>query len=186
MTEHKSILPPNSTSLLKDFEAASDTRFSILQDNPLRWLNNPDHCPEYILPWLGWALSVDVWNENWAVSIRRNVIKASVGIHRNKGTIGALKQALEAFRFDNVKVEEWFQYGGDPYMFKVFIEIVTEGFDINDLTEVYIAINQAKNARSHLESLRAVLCNNSQVPYIGSGLICGEIVTIHSKIEYDI
>lgn len=186
MTEHKSILPPNATPLLKDFEAATNSRFSLLKENQLRWLNNPDKCPEHILPWLGWALSVDVWNENWAVSIRRNIIKASVNIHRHRGTIGALKQALEAFKFDNVKVEEWFQYGGTPYTFRVFIEIVTEDFDINDLTEVYTTISQAKNARSHLESLKAVLCNNSKTPYIGSGVISGEIVTIYSKTEYDI
>lgn len=178
MSEKSSLLPPNASKLLRDLEATG-SRISILETLN-QYLRNPEKCPEHLLPWLGWALSVDVWNETWAESIRRNVIKASIGVHRHKGTLGALKRALEAFEFDNVKIEEWFDYGGNPYTFKVFIEIVTEGFDLNDLTEVSAVINQTKNIRSHLEILKAVLCTNSLNPYVASGFVSGEITTIYS------
>lgn len=176
--EQKTLLPPNATQLMHDLESTG-SRISFLETLN-QYVNNPEKCPEHLLPWLGWALSVDVWNENWAESIRRNVIKASVKVHRHKGTIGALRQALENFQFDNVKIEEWFSYGGDPYTFRVFIEIVTESFNLNDLTEVYATINQTKNTRSHLEILKAVLCTNSVTPYVGSALCSGEITTISS------
>lgn len=176
--DFKSLLPPNASKLLKDLEKTG-CRISLIEVLN-RYLRDPDNCPEHLLPWLGWALSVDVWNETWAESIRRNVIKASISIHRHKGTLGALKRALEAFEFDNVTIEEWFDYGGDPYTFRVFIEVVTEGFDINDLTEVYSVISQTKNIRSHLEILKAVLCTNSENPYIGSSFVSGEITTIYS------
>lgn len=174
----KSLLPPNASKLLRDLEATG-SRLSFIEVLN-KYLRNSEKCPEHLLPWLGWALSVDVWNENWAESIRRNVIKASIQVHRHKGTLGALKRALEAFEFDNVEIEEWFDYGGTPYTFKIFIEIVTEGFDLNDLTEVYAVVNQTKNIRSHLEILKAVLCTNSTGPFIGCALISGEITTIHS------
>lgn len=179
MTNIKSILPPNASRLQKDLEQSISIRLGDI-DVPNRWLLNPEKCPEHILPWLAWAVSVDVWNNDWAESIRRTVIQSSIDVHKRKGTVGALKTALQAFNFDNVKVEEWFDYGGDPYMFRVFIEIVSEGFDINDLTEVYAVIKRTKNVRSHLDSLKAVLCNNSINPYVACEICSGEITTIHS------
>lgn len=181
MTNIKTLLPPNATTLQKDIEQATAMRLGDV-DIPNRWLMYPDKCPEHILPWLAWALSVDVWNTQWAEGIRRSVIQSSVEIHRHKGTVSALKMALQSFNFDNVTIEEWFEYGGNPYMFRVFIEIVSEGFDINDLTEVYALIQRTKNVRSHLETLKAVLCNNSTNPYAAISLCSGEITTIQGII----
>ena len=182
--EFKSLLPPNASKLLRDLEKTG-SRLSFLEILN-RYLRNPEKCPEHLLPWLGWALSVDVWNETWAESIRRNVIKASISVHRHKGTLGALKRALEAFEFDHVTIEEWFDYGGDPYTFRVFIEVVTEGFDINDLTEVQAVINQTKNVRSHLEMLRAFLCTTSETPPLGSPFSTGAITTIYGLEVFEI
>ncbi|OLA79633.1 MAG: phage tail protein I [Azospirillum sp. 47_25] len=182
--EFKSLLPPNASKLLRDLEKTG-SRLSFLEILN-RYLRNPEKCPEHLLPWLGWALSVDVWNETWAESIRRNVIKASISVHRHKGTLGALKRALEAFEFDHVTIEEWFDYGGNPYTFRVFIEVVTEGFDINDLTEVQAVINQTKNVRSHLEMLRAFLCTTSETPRLGNAFSTGEITTIYGLEVFEI
>ena len=93
---------------------------------------------------------------------------------------------MEAFEFDHVTIEEWFDYGGDPYTFRVFIEVVTEGFDINDLTEVQAVINQTKNVRSHLEMLRAFLCTTSETPRLGSAFSTGEITTIYGLEVFEI
>ncbi|MFI3241221.1 MAG: phage tail protein I [Alphaproteobacteria bacterium] len=179
MTNSDSLLPINASPLQQDFENTIAVRIGNIEVLN-RWLMNPDECPEQVLPWLAWAVSVDVWNNSWAEDIRRSVIKTSLNIHKRKGTVGALKTALESFNFDNVKIQEWFNYGGDPYMFKVFIEIVSEGFDINELTEVYTMIKQTKNTRSHLEILQAVLCNNSTTPYVACELNSGETTTIHN------
>ena len=80
--EFKSLLPPNASKLLRDLEKTG-SRLSFLEILN-RYLRNPEKCLEHLLPWLGWALSVDVWNETWAESIRRNVIKASISVHRLK------------------------------------------------------------------------------------------------------
>jgi len=148
---------------------------------PNRDVTNPDRCPTHILPWLAWEMSVDVWNENWTEEIRREVIKASLEVHKRKGTLGAIKRALNAFQFDDVKVEEWFDYGGNPYTFRVFIDIVTDGFDIMKMDEVFAVIMSSKNARSHLESLQAFLTTKTQMPIIAIGCVTGEITTIYPK-----
>lgn len=174
------ILPPNATPLQTDLDDAIAFRLGSL-DIPNRWLYNPDLCPEHILPWLAWAVSVDVWNKEWAVETRRAVIKASLQVHTQKGTIGALKRALAAFKFDNIKVEEWFEYGGEPFHFKVLVEVLTTDFDIFELTEVYSVIQKSKNVRSRLESLEAYLATRTDMPIMAAAMMSGECTTIYPK-----
>ena len=143
---------------------------------------NPDLAPVHILPWLAWALSVDDWSDSWSEQVRRNVIKASVEVHRKKGTIGALKKALQAFNYTNVKVEEWFEYGDDPYFFRVFFDVREPGFDVNILPQVQKVIESTKNARSHLESLRAYLSAEMGLISIGSLIISKEVTALNPVI----
>lgn len=177
---NQSLLPPNASTLLRDLESVFGDSFDLPTLN--RYVVNPDLAPAHILPWLAWALSVDDWSDSWPEQIRRNVIKASVEVHRKKGTIGALKKALEAFNYTNVKVEEWFEYGADPYFFRVFFEVREPGFDVNILPQVQKVIESTKNARSHLESLRAYLSAEMGLVSIGSVIISKEVTSLNPVI----
>ncbi len=179
MTDFKTILPINATKLQKDLEVIFAKRIAVLGSQNKN-ITNPDKCPAHVLPWLAWEMSVDVWNENWAEEIRREVIKASLHVHKRKGTIGALKTALSALNL-NLKVEEWFEFGGDPYTFRVFIEVMSAGFDILKLDEVMAVIMASKNARSHLTSLQAFLTTRTETPTLGMACVSGEITTIYPK-----
>ena len=178
--DNQSLLPPNASALLKDLETVSAVALDLETLN--RFVNNPTEAPENILPWLAWAVSADDWSDNWSEQVRRNVIKASIEVHRRKGTIGALKKALQAFNYTNIKVEEWFQYGADPYFFRVFFDVVEPGFDVNIIPEVQKVIESTKNARSHLESLRAYLSAEVGFASIGSIIISKEVTSLNPVI----
>ena len=178
--ENQSLLPPNATNLLKDLESILSVQLDLQTLN--RFVNNPNEAPANILPWLAWTVSVDDWNDAWSETVRRNVIKASIEVHRRKGTIGALKKALQAFNYQNVKVEEWFDYGADPYFFRVFFDVVEPGFDVNIIPDVQKVITSTKNARSHLESLRAYLSAEMGVVSIGSLIISKEVTSLNPVI----
>ncbi len=180
---NQSLLPPNASQLLRDLESVFGDSFDLPTLN--RYVVNPDLAPVHILPWLAWALSVDDWSDNWSEQIRRNVIKASVEVHRKKGTIGALKKALQAFNYTNVKVEEWFEYGADPYFFRVFFDVNEPGFDVNILPQVQKVIESTKNARSHLENLRAYLSAEMGLLRLGSLIISKEVTAIDS-VNFDV
>ena len=60
-----SILPGNLPFDERQIESL-ENRISDL-DVPIDRLWNPATCPENILPFLAWALSVDVWNPQWSV-----------------------------------------------------------------------------------------------------------------------
>ena len=182
MTSLPTLLPPSSSKLQRDLEEVFANRIVSLGKQG-RNVTKPDIAAEHILPWLAWEMSVDVWNDNWAVEVRRGVINASLFVHKKKGTIGALKKALGALGVDGLQLEEWFEYGGDPYHFRVFIEIISSGFDLNILDEILAVIINSKNVRSHLESLKAYLTTKSSMPYIGVAVQSGEVVTLYPK-EY--
>lgn len=177
---NESLLPPNATSLLKDLEAVFGDAIDLPTLN--RFVNNPDEAPENILPWLAWGVSVDDWSDGWSEEVRRNVIKASIEVHRRKGTIGALKKALQAFNYTNVKIEEWFEYGAEPYFFRVFFDIIEPGFDVNVLPQIRRIIQNTKNARSHLESLKVYLATELGLMSVGSFIISKEITSLEPVI----
>ena len=90
MTEH--LLPPNATALEKGL-AAPLGRLSAIPV-PIDQLLRADACPAPLLPWLAWALSVDLWDEAWPEVKKRAIIAESFALHRKKGTIHAIDRYL--------------------------------------------------------------------------------------------
>lgn len=106
-----SILPPNSTTVERAFEAALQAVCDLPVIVSDLW--SPSHCPVPFLPWLAWALSVDDWNSEWPEERQRAVIGASVEVHRHKGTVASVKRVLAAAGFGDARlIERW---GGRVY-----------------------------------------------------------------------
>mgnify|MGYP006264793461 CR=1 FL=1 len=91
-----SILPPNASKLERDIEELGGKKRIDNVDVPVSKMWSPQDIPTKILPYLAWALSVDKWEDDWDDDIKRNVIAASVEVHRKKGTVGAVKKAIAA------------------------------------------------------------------------------------------
>jgi phage tail P2-like protein len=51
-------------------------------------------CPSPLLPFLAWALSVDLWDDGWDEVTQRAAIAASPEYHRRKGTSASVDAAL--------------------------------------------------------------------------------------------
>jgi phage tail P2-like protein len=178
MIRSKSILPPNTTPLLRDLEAATSSRLYLLS-NDVRYLNNPDLCPAHILPWLAWAVSVDVWSDDWTEQQKRAVIRQSILVHKQKGTLGALHRALAIFAYAQIVIKEWFNYGGEPFTFKAFIKLIESGHNYEDLNNIYQTIIQTKNLRSHLDDFNIELETRSQQPTTAIAFGTIETITIY-------
>ena len=91
-----SLLPPNATPLERALEATFAARLDALPAEAPRDAWIPARCPEALLPWLAWALSVDRWDPDWTAVIKRSAIASSWIEHARKGTVGAVKRALDA------------------------------------------------------------------------------------------
>jgi len=110
-----SVLPRHSTGTERALERAG----LWVEGNDFshgHW--NPDTCPEHLLPWLAWSLSVETFDSRWPVEIRRSIIRSSIEVHRKHGTLGGLKTALAALGVQ-INVTEWFDTGSSPYTFSI-------------------------------------------------------------------
>lgn len=155
MIDYISLLPKNATEQELALEAAMARIENV--PVPVRDLWNPDKCPVELLPWLAWAFSVDYWNDAWSEQQKRQVIKSSYQVHAKKGTIGALKDALQAVGFDTAVIE-WFNENpqADPYTFKIEVQATGRAVEDHVYDEIEKIVEAAKNVRSHLSQITAV------------------------------
>lgn len=66
-----------------------------------------EEIPEELLAWLAWAWSVDEWNPNWPLEVKRAVVAAAWPLHLRKGTVSAVRLCLtSAGHADPSHIEE--------------------------------------------------------------------------------
>lgn len=92
------------------------------------------------------------WNLAATEAARRSLLKKAIELHRYKGTRWAVRNALETVLERSVNVQEWFEYEGEPYFFRVCFD-VGAGLDETSLKEVFRLVYENKNVRSWLECL---------------------------------
>jgi len=173
-----SLLPHNATVLERAFEA--EARTTLATEVAIDTLWRPEECPLALLPYLAWALSVDVWDADWPETTQRGVVANAVYVHRFKGTVGAIKAALTALEL-GVTISEWFEHGGDPYTFTAEVELTTRGLTSTEIQNIFDAIYNSKNARSHLESLQIYLTARVTLQ-VGAATILGQTITVQPYI----
>lgn len=85
-----------------------------------------DELDEATLDVLAYDLHVDWYDYSYPIEVKRRTIRDSIQVHRRLGTKYAVEKALGAV-YPGTKVEEWFEYGGDPYKFRVVIGATEAG-----------------------------------------------------------
>lgn len=108
-----------------------------------------DDLPEGVLDILAKDFKIDWYDYDETLEVKRNTVKSNFKVHRLIGTLGGMKQGLKNV-WDNVEVEEWFNYSGDPYHFRV---AVTDTYSAEKEAEALFIIGIAKNVRSVLDSI---------------------------------
>lgn len=170
------LLPPNANAQELAIDDALARLGSVPVDIAKLW--NPAICPLALLPWLGWALSVDEWDETWSEAQKRAAVAASFDVHSHKGTPFAIIRSLNALGYDNVQIREGETYfyndtqvyggtilhGADGF-WPLFDVVLNIGFAPNELMiqKIRDRIDRYKNARSQLRNLifMNILYNNT-------------------------
>lgn len=102
------ILPPNASDLEKATLTAELARLSLYKPEVIATIWDPWGCPDELLPFLAWALSVDIWSDEWSEIEKRREIAASPGIHRLKGAVLAIRRALDRMGLV-YSISEWWE-----------------------------------------------------------------------------
>jgi len=125
-----------------------------------------DELDEQTLDILAYDLHVDWYDHSYPIEVKRQTIKDSVKIHRRLGTKYAVETALGAV-FPGTRVEEWFEYDGDPYTFRVIINATENGVTAAQQAAVLERVIFYKNLRSHLEAVRFKVEKKTAVHVVG-------------------
>lgn len=116
----------------------------------LRIWDKIDELDDDMLDELAWELNIDWYSSAMEISKKRATIKVAHLIMEKRGTKWAVEQLISAY-FGTGYVKEWFEYGGDPYMFRV----LTTNPDIGDdgMAGFFKQVDVAKSVRSHMEGV---------------------------------
>lgn len=94
---------------------------------------------------------VDFYDTTLPLDTRRALVKNSVRWHMRKGTAAVVQELINTI-WDSGIVREWYEYGGDPYYFKVDV-LEAPIDDAEKIAAIVKAINTVKNKRSWLDSI---------------------------------
>jgi phage tail P2-like protein len=98
------LLPPNSTALELAGERAAAARYPL----PAHLVSDvwsPDACPEHLLGFLAWGLSIDLWDETWPETKKRQVCRKAFELHRLKCTVAGIRAHVELTGAKLLKVD---------------------------------------------------------------------------------
>lgn len=156
--------------------------YAILQEkrriidyaNKTRTISMIDNLPEDLLDILAIDYNIGWWDENWPVERKRQSLKDSWRIHRLLGTPEAVNMAVQA-AFGAGRVEEWFEYSGSPYHFRVVglsPEMAQSGY-----SAFLRLLAIVKRLSSHLDAV-VMESQHNQLLYSGCGVFRCNRVTI--------
>lgn len=147
-----------------------------LADLPLEEIyTRIDALPEALLDILAYDFKVDWWDPNYSIEEKRRTLKDCWKVHRLLGTKAAVETAVGAI-YDGTTVEEWFEYGGEPYHFRLIIDASYEATDPEKHARVLERVNYYKNLRSHLDGVEYVQKSGTTVLHAGAA-ICTVCIT---------
>ena len=114
----------------------------------LRIISNIDNLEEALLAILARDFKVDWYDPGYSLEEKRRTVKSSWRVHKTLGTKAAVETAIRAI-YPLTTVEEWFEYGGEPYHFRLDINITNDNIDSEKQRRVLERLNFYKSLRSH-------------------------------------
>lgn len=115
-----------------------------------------DMAPDYVLDMLALDLNTQHYDNSLQIQSKRELIKNTMVWYRGAGTPEAVEKLINAV-FGDGRVEEWFQYGGKPYMFRILTNADSRPEAIEEFEKL---IRKVKNMRSHIESV--IFCRKQE------------------------
>lgn len=129
---------------------------------------------EGVLDILANDFKVDWWAPDYTQQEKLQTLKDSFEVHRRLGTKRAVEQAISGI-YEDTRVTEWFEYGGDPYHFKIMINADYQDADPDKHAQVLAGVEFYKNLRSVLDSVEYYDGGGTADSYAFAAELCTEI-----------
>ena len=146
----------------------------------LRIISNIDNLEEALLAILARDFKVDWWDPEYSIEEKRRTLKGSWRVHKTLGTKAAVETAISAI-YPHTRVLEWWEYGGEPYHFRLNIDITSDSGDLARQKRVLERLNFYKNLRSHVDEVKYFLMPEKSWAVVG-GSFAGSREIARAKI----
>lgn len=128
-----------------------------------------DELPEDLLDILAKDFAVDWYDSSYSLQAKRKTIKDCWYVHRHRGTKAAVETSISAL-YPHSSIEEWFNYNGTPYHFRV--KISSDTIDMSKHERIRRKVVCYKNLRSYLDSITYELSPQIPPPVLASITPC--------------
>lgn len=107
-----------------------------------------DNASEAVLQHIAWQLNSELFFLGATLEEKRRLVKEAIKLHRYKGTKYAVEHSIQMI-VPTAKVEEWFEYDGNPYHFRV---LNVERRTLREVLTIISLINIMKSLRSWIDN----------------------------------
>ena len=123
-----------------------------------------DELDEGMVELLSNQFHVDFYDPKLTVEDKRDLVRDAISWHKRKGTASAVEEVAKKV-YRDAHVVEWFEYGGEPYFFRILQDISLDDEDTGKamLDRLRAAVAESKNARSWLEFFGFLLVTEDQI-----------------------
>lgn len=108
-----------------------------------------DTASNEVLDMLAAEFNTQYYDTSLGIESKRQLVKNALIWHMTSGTPAAVEELITAV-FGEGEIKEWFEYGDEPYYFKVITNaLLTENIN-NQFTSI---LEEVKNTRSHIRAI---------------------------------
>jgi phage tail P2-like protein len=123
-----------------------------------------DDLNESLLDELAFEMKIDWYDATANIEIKRQLIRTAPDIKAHLGTPYAVEKVIEIY-FGDGYTQDWFEYGGEPGMFKV---LTNNSSVTGDKAELFTKVlEKVKRKSAHLEAIIIALSGDMNMYYAG-------------------
>lgn len=125
--------------------------------------------PEEILDVLALELRTPAYDQSYSVEVKRALIEGTMAFYTSLGTPAAADRILEII-FSAGRIEEWYEYGGEPHHFRAYIEMTGRPVTQESLVSFRRILASVKRLSSWWDGTITVTRLDTDPILVGAGL----------------
>jgi phage tail P2-like protein len=174
------LLPPNLQDAgTKSLSIAIQSEFIPFTEQIRKVLifADPDSMEEPVCDLLALIFDVYAYEQSFEIAVKRKLVQGAILAKMEMGTAKAVQDILSTI-YGTARIVEWFDYEGDPFHFKVEVDVSETGIKSGTVDSITQKVEQYQNVRSQMEEIHCSLQRSANAK-IGVSHALGSLMLIH-------
>lgn len=129
---------------------------------------------------LAMTFNISAYDQTFDLDTKRRLVESTLRVSSTKGTATAIREIITTIH-GGARLEEWFDYGGDPFHFKIEIDAFKRGIDEGGYEKLMEIISAYNSAGTVLEAI-IVNLRAAGYSYIGGVTISGDVANVMPEV----